>query len=117
MEDVNVKHVKLTKPAPDKALCELNTTLSAELRQEGLVRDIIRHVQSARKAAGLMVDDRITLELSGGEMLEMAIQAFGDLIKQETLATQLGGVSDPTFTTDIQLAGETLSLRLKKAGK
>ncbi len=42
----------------------LDTEVSEELAAEGLARDAVRHIQQARKDAGLDVSDRIKLTLS-----------------------------------------------------
>ncbi len=67
----------------------LDTHVSEPLRQEGLARDVIRVVQQARKDAGLDVSDRIHLALGGDQATLSALQAHGDLIATETLATQM----------------------------
>jgi isoleucyl-tRNA synthetase len=67
----------------------LDLTLDAELRREGLVREIIRAVQAARKAAGLAVEDRIALTLGGDDELLAAARAHQDHLSAETLATSV----------------------------
>ena len=75
----------------------LDTAVSDELRAEGLARDIIRVVQQARKDAGLDVSDRISLTLDGDQAALSALEAHGDLIAHETLATSMttGSLSTP----------------------
>ena len=67
-------------------LVALETKLTPELEQEGLVRELIRTVQDARKQAALDVSDRISLCITGSEEIEAAIEAHRDWIMAETLA-------------------------------
>ncbi|GEM48275.1 isoleucine--tRNA ligase [Deinococcus cellulosilyticus] len=70
-------------------LVAFDTQISRELELEGLMRDIVRSVQNARKDAGLEVSDRIRLTLDfSGDMLEAA-QAFRDTIAEETLSVDV----------------------------
>ncbi len=67
----------------------LNLELNDELRREGLAREVVHAVQTARKTAGLNVEDRITLTLGGDEELLAATRAHEDYVAGETLATSV----------------------------
>jgi isoleucyl-tRNA synthetase len=69
---------------------ELDTALTPALRQEGLMREVVRQVQNARKQADLQVDDRIELSLETADAdLAAAITKHADEIVAETLAVKL----------------------------
>lgn len=100
---------------PGKFTVRLDTALTDELRAEGLAREIIRHIQNLRKKSGLEVDDRITLALVSDDAgVRSALESFGELIAQETLATKLAAdhVAQPT---DIKLGDATVAVSLAKA--
>jgi isoleucyl-tRNA synthetase len=67
----------------------LNLEIDDELRREGLAREVVHAVQSARKNAGLDVEDRITLALGGDEELVAAAREHKDYVAGETLATSV----------------------------
>ncbi len=83
------------------AWLEICKDLTPELKREGLMREVIRQVQSARKKAGLKVDDRIVLSLTALEGTELmrAIDEYKTTIAEETLAEHFGDVSDGYHTT------------------
>jgi len=67
----------------------LDTTINADLRREGLARDLVRAVQAARKNAGLALADRIALQLDRAGDLVQVVAEWGDYIQSETLAGTL----------------------------
>ena len=91
---------------------EISKHLTPELKREGLMREVIRHVQSARKKAGLQVDDRIMLQLTtDDEQLHQAINEHAELIAAETLATF--GQSD-AYSTTVAIEGAELQITLQR---
>ena len=94
-DELNVKSVEVVTgsefdvpevSAQPNVVYDLNIT--PELKREGLMREIIRHVQSARKKAGLQVDDRIILQLTtNDDQLRQAINEHCTAIAAETLAS------------------------------
>ncbi|WP_407570618.1 isoleucine--tRNA ligase [Deinococcus altitudinis] len=70
-------------------LVAFDTTLTHELKLEGLARDLVRGIQDGRKKAGFEVQDRITLHLElEGDALEAAT-VWEEYLKSETLAEAL----------------------------
>ena len=65
----------------------LDMTITDELLQEGLAREIVNRVQNLRKTGGFEVTDRIVLFVEQNEKIDAAIDKFGDYICAETLAT------------------------------
>ena len=94
-DELNVKSVEAVTgseldvseaSAQPSVVYDLNIT--PELKREGLMREIIRHIQSARKKAGLQVDDRIILQLTtNDDQLRQAIDDHRVTIATETLAS------------------------------
>jgi len=62
--------------------------LTAELEQEGLVRDFIRHIQIMRKEADFAVEDRIKIHAELPEQVETAVQKFEKYFLSETLTIE-----------------------------
>jgi isoleucyl-tRNA synthetase len=67
----------------------LDLTIDADLLREGRSREVVHAVQSARKSAGLQVEDRIELCLSGDPALVEAVAAHRDYVVGETLTVAL----------------------------
>jgi isoleucyl-tRNA synthetase len=91
----------------------LNLELDEELVREGLAREVVRAIQNARKAAGLNVEDRITLDLSGDEVLLDAIREHQDYIAGEVLALALSFNGAQAGTT-LEVKGHELRVALER---
>jgi isoleucyl-tRNA synthetase len=124
-EELNVKMVLLNQTKtvkgddPDKWVIEMNTELDDELRSEGLMREIIRQVQEARKKAGLEVDDRIILSLQTDDKdLAEAINKHQQAIVSETLTTKFvsEGENRGGFSAEVKIEGKILTVVLAKHG-
>ncbi len=67
----------------------LEVDITAELRREGLAREVIRLVQEARKSDGLHVSDRIRVRWATEDPdLSAALTEHGELIASEVLADE-----------------------------
>lgn len=109
LEELNVKQMEEVGKE-----ISLDLSITPPLRREGLMREVVRNVQSARKQAGLEVDDRIQLALATEDKeLRKAIDEYLETIKAETLATEMAA-SVEGFTTDVKVEGEDLTIQLKK---
>ena len=94
----------------------LDLEITAELRLEGLAREVVRLVQDARRAAGLKVSDRIELGLSSSSEVTEAIAVHSGYIRAETLALSLGpSVDDPCYTGASTIDNMEVRVSLKKA--
>ncbi len=112
MEELNVKNVEFGGES-----VEFNFELTPELRAEGLMREIIRHIQAARKKAGLNVDDRIELNFTSEntEVLD-AFKKFEQEISKEVLATKAEISEDELdFVQIVKVEGSEVKISLKKA--
>ena len=114
-DELNVKEVRMVA---EGAPVDLDIKVTPTLKREGLARDVVRLVQTARKAAGLQVDDRIELALvTSDQELTAAIDEHRDTIKAETLAAKL--VTDELLAnlTEVTLEGAPLAISLRVSDK
>src|SRR3989475_4161570 len=67
----------------------LETTITPELREEGLVRNLTHYVQDMRKKAGFNIEDHITLTLYTNQDLASILHHHEETLRSETLADSL----------------------------
>lgn len=111
-EEVNVKEVKISAIDAMK----LDTEITPSLKQEGIIRDLIRYVQGLRKQAGYALDDKITvgLKTDNQEILD-AVSSYKEML---TTALQATGIVDVLENADaseeVNLSGATAIISVKK---
>ena len=63
----------------------LDITISEELKEEGIARELVNRIQNIRKDSGFEVTDKIKVHLQKNSELEKAVKANEAYIKSETL--------------------------------
>jgi isoleucyl-tRNA synthetase len=101
MDEVNIKELEFVKDTlsedmPYHAVANdgkywvaIDIRLSPQLKAEGVSREIVRHIQTMRRAAGFDVVDHIVTYYQGKEDIARVLKDFGGYIKQETLSLEL----------------------------
>jgi len=97
MDEVNVKTVEILQTEPESVdfveqnglKVYLDTTITEDLRLEGLAREFIRAVQDKRKELGLSVADEIIVSYPDTEDNKKLIETFGNEIKAKVAAVSL----------------------------
>lgn len=67
----------------------LDVTMTPELRNEGIARELVNRIQNLRRDSGFEVTDRIDVDLQEDEKLMMAVEQNLKYIKEETLTEML----------------------------
>ena len=67
----------------------LDITLTDELRNEGMARELVNRIQNIRKKSGLEITDRIRVSIEPNEAATKAVEAFGDYIARQVLADEI----------------------------
>jgi isoleucyl-tRNA synthetase len=96
----------------------IDARVTEVLKQEGMARDVVRHVQELRRTAGLEMDDRIVLYLgTPSEALRRAIEAHKKYICDETLAVEWATrpLGEAAHKASVKVDGHPLTIELRKA--
>ena len=67
----------------------VDTTVTPELAEEGLSRELVRRIQNLRRSAGFEITDRIITSYQGPQQVGEVMAKFADYIRQETLSEEL----------------------------
>ena len=67
----------------------LDVTITDDLKQEGIARDIVNRVQNIRKSRDYDITDKINLVFAPNADTDAAINAFGEYIARQVLATSI----------------------------
>jgi isoleucyl-tRNA synthetase len=90
----------------------LSTIITPELKEEGMVREIIHAVQNLRKESGLAVDDKIRLSVSGSIDVCKAADRLKESLLRETLSISLQQEPLPNQSV-FSLEGEEVRIGLE----
>ncbi|NNE72803.1 MAG: isoleucine--tRNA ligase, partial [Acidimicrobiales bacterium] len=94
----------------------LDTEVTPELNAEGWARDLVRHVQQARKDADLVVTDRIDLAIEASGELAAAIETHQGYIAEQVLATSFTvGDGSGAHTASVELDGQPATISFSVA--
>ena len=67
----------------------LDVTITEDLREEGIARELVNRIQNLRKDSGFEVTDRISVKLQKNEQITQAVHKNLEYIKAETLTDDL----------------------------
>lgn len=85
----------------------LDVTLSDELKEEGIARELVNRIQNLRKAKGFEVTDRIRVQLAANDVWNSAATSFNEYISLEVLAESLSVNDDLESEDTIEVEGAT----------
>lgn len=91
----------------------LDITITPELRNEALAREVVKRIQGIRKDSGFDITDRINVVVSDTKELSDAINAFSDYISGQVLANSLT-IGVASEGTDIDIDGIQARISVKK---
>jgi isoleucyl-tRNA synthetase len=92
----------------------LDTNLTAELLEEGFVREIISKVQTMRKEADFEVTDKIKVTYDGTEKAEAVFAAHADEIGGETLADSVTKATPAGHVKEWNINGEKVTIGVER---
>jgi len=93
-----------------------DTTISDELLQEGIAREVVNRIQSMRKEANFDVTDRIILQVQGDEDVVKSVTAQKQYVISETLTDEFknGSALDADFSKEWDLDGRKVTIAIKR---
>jgi len=114
-DEVNIKEIRFNPEL--KTEIKLDKKITNELKEEGLIRELVRQIQDMRRQAGLTRKDRIGLKLETRNLkLEAVFKNWADFIYKETLSQQFDETkgAKAELEKDIQLDEEKVKVSIKK---
>jgi isoleucyl-tRNA synthetase len=94
---------------------EVDPTVTAEQEREGLAREVMRKIQSARKSADFKLDDKINLEIACSPVLSEAVNDHKAKLIAETLTKNftmldVSGSPQGAYVEEVEIDGEVLKI-------
>ena len=80
----------------------LDITISEELRNEGVARELVNRIQNIRKDSGFEVTDKIKVQIQNNDVIELAVKENEGYIKSEKLTNEVIFVEELKNGTEIE---------------
>ena len=92
----------------------LDITITDELRNEGVAREIVKRVQAFRKESGFEITDRIRIVVEQLPVAEKAIADFSEFIAGQVLAESITLAANVESETEFDLDGTNVKFLINK---
>ena len=95
----------------------LDVTVTPQLKNEGMARELINRIQNLRKSGGLEITDKIKVELTDLPEIKEAVETFGDYIAAQVLANEIKLVAslDGNNVADLDIEGLDAKAKIIKS--
>ncbi len=89
-DELNVKEISFNKDESGELKVELDTNITVDLKEEGLLRELVRTINNYRKEIKLTLNDRIKIEYqTDDEMMKKVFGQYNNELKKQTLAEEI----------------------------
>jgi len=94
----------------------LDTTITPDLADEGLARDLVHRLQTMRKNAGFDIADYIVTYYQGSEELVRIMDKHSGYVRQETLSRELVAGPPPSgaHVEEHKVGGQAITLAVER---
>lgn len=92
----------------------LDITLTDELINEGIARELVNRIQNIRKDSGFEVTDKIVVEIQKNEVIEKAVMTNKEYIATEILAKSIEFVDSLSLGTEVEINEIKTLIEIKK---
>lgn len=94
----------------DGVTVALDVTITPDLKNEGIARELVNRIQNLRKDSGFEVTDRIEVALQDNELIKTAVNQNLKYIKEETLTAVLQ--FEPQISNGTEIAFDDIETRI-----
>ena len=92
----------------------LDITVTEELRNEGVARELVKRIQNLRKESGFEITDRIDIQLQHHPETDKAVAQFGEYIAAQVLANSLTLVDEVAEPTELDFEDYKVNINIKR---
>ena len=92
----------------------LDITVTDELRNEGVARELVKRIQNLRKESGFEITDRIDIQLEHNEHTDTAVEQFRDYISAQVLANSLTLTDTVDNPTTLDFENFKVNINIKR---
>ena len=98
-----------------KLTIALDITITEELKNEGIARELINRIQNLRKDSNFEVTDKINIEIVTKDEIAASVAKFGEYIASQTLAMNIKLVDSIEGGKEIEWLGdEVVTIKLER---
>ncbi|NLK92580.1 MAG: class I tRNA ligase family protein, partial [Bacteroidales bacterium] len=97
-----------------KITIALDITLTDELKEEGIARELVNRIQNIRKANGFDITDRISIVIENNPLFNQAIENYKQYIASQTLAKSIEISDKINNGIELEFENDKLYLLIQK---